>query len=153
MTILSFLGLILVGAAVVITAVFGAAWLIAREVNSGGHGKGCPCDACQGKRLKEREAEKAEEPLTNPPSRPFVADRKPLPSRSAWMSTLELQPGMKVHGKTGKTFRVDKVDPITYGYMVVLVADLAESVARIPVAADQAAKRIWLVRKPRGSVE
>lgn len=150
--VLSWVGYLLLGIAVVVGGVFGLAWLVAREVGSGGHGKGCPCERCQQARMKQWEARKAREQV-NPPSHKIGIDRKPLPNRSEWMSTVELRPGMTVHGKTGKTFKVDEVTPISYGFMVRLVADLTGDIARIPVSADRAMHKIWLVRRPRGGAK
>jgi hypothetical protein len=151
--ILSWVGYLMLGVAVVVGGVFGLAWLVAREVGSGGHGKGCPCPKCQARRLREHEHEQQQaDTNVNQPSRPYPQDRKPPPGRSEWMATTELRPGMTVHGKTGKTFRVDEVTPIPYGFIVRLVADLTGTVARIPVSADQAMHKIWLVRKRKGPV-
>ena len=147
MFILEAIGFVLLGLAVVVGAVLGPAYLLAREINRGGHGPGCPCPACQQMRLKQWQAR--EQAPVNPPSKPIGKDRQSLPSRSHWLSTAELRPGMSVHGKTGVVFRVDAVTPIPYGYMVVLVNPLTSSVSRIPVSADDATKKIWLTRKPK----
>lgn len=157
--ILMVLFYILVGAAVIIAAIFGAAWYLAREINAG-HEPSCQCPTCQRKRLARWRARTGQQegiiPKVNSPrgGRQWAKDRKPPPSRSEWISTLELKAGMKVLGKgTGKIFRVKSVARAPFGYVVVLVNELTRAESRIPVQGDKAQHRIWLVRRPKGSVE
>lgn len=151
--ILTWIGYILLGAATVIGAVLGAAWYLAREINAG-HEPSCQCPACQGRRQRQW---KARHPAANPDRQSgqwWITDRKPPPTKSVWLSTLELTPGMKVIGKNAqKIFRVRAVTPVPYGYMVALVNALTGAESLIPVQRDKAHHRIWLARRPTGGVE
>lgn len=150
---------VVVGAAVVVGGVLGAAWLLAREINAG-HEPSCTCPTCQGRRLRRWRAQHGQDPSVIPtvnqprPQGRWREDRKPPPTRSTWISTLELSVGMHVYGKvSGSVFRVEAVDPRPFGYQVVLINVLTGKISRMPVQGDKAQHRIWLVRRPRGSVE
>lgn len=158
-TILEWLGFILLGAAVVTGAVFGAAWFVAKEINAG-HGQGCPCPACQARRQRQLDRRDKAAADTQPASRinpnlppgQWGKDRK-MPSTGRWISTMELQPNMQVMAGTGAIFRVQAVAPTRYGFMVTLVNELTGRTSSIPVQGDGANRPIWLLRIRRGTTE
>jgi hypothetical protein len=154
-TILAVLGYTILGAAVLIGGIFGFAWYLAREINAG-HEPACTCPTCQGQRLRRWQRDKQRQgPAVNRPDGAgrdrWGKDHKPLPTRSEWISTLELRAGMKVLGKeTGTVYRVTGVHEARFGYMVALVNSLTGRESNIPVQRDKAQQRIWLVRRPGG---
>lgn len=155
--VLTWVGYTLLGATLVVGAIFGAAWYLAKEINAG-HGRGCSCPACQARRQRQWRARHPAWDDLPPVNQAgsggqWEKDRKPPPTRSEWVSTLELQPGMRVHGTAGKIFLVKSVTRISYGYLVVLVNALSDVVSRIPIEGDKASHRIWLVRRPRGDAK
>ncbi len=83
-----------------------------------------------------------------------MKDRKPAPTSSTWISTHDLTAGMKVIGKGAqKVFQVVSVSNVPYGYVVTLANMMTRAESTIPIQADKAHQRIWLVRRPKGSVE
>lgn len=156
--VLEIFGYILLGGAVLGAAVLGLPYLLAREINAG-HEPTCQCSPCQLKRQRRWQAEHGQDPgivrRVNQPRTPgpWRKDQKPLPSRSTWVSTLELQAGMTVHGKVGTpgtagaTYKVLSVIIRPFGFRVTLVNQLTQKTSIIPVQSDQAQQRIWLIRR------
>jgi hypothetical protein len=138
---------IITGAVVLTAGVFAAAWFVAREVNAG-HEPSCVCPSCQRKRQRQWQRNNP----TNQPSasQQWKKDRKPPQPRSLWVSTLELTPGRKVIGReTGSIYRVESVEPVSFGFMVVITNVVTGNESHIPIARDEAHHRIWLVRDPK----
>lgn len=135
---------IVTGLAIVVGGVLGAAWYLAREINAG-HENTCSCPNCQRKRQR---AWQAKHPNAAHALDEWIKDKKPPPEKSRWVSTLELQPGQRVIGKeSGSVYRVESVKPIGYGFMVVISNITTKGTSRIPIAADKASHRIWLLRE------
>lgn len=155
-TILAWIGYVILGAGVLIGAVFGAAWYVAKEINAG-HGKGCSCPACQARRQRQWRARHGQDdtvviPRVNEPRTAGPSNTK-RPSHDAWVSTDELRAGMTVLGGNGTIFKVQAVLTIAYGRMVVIVNPLTKTTSRIPVPAEKMQDRIWLTRRNKGVVE
>jgi hypothetical protein len=151
-TILSWIGYVVLGSGVVAAALIALPLVIAREINAG-HELSCQCPACLGRRQRSWQVKKDRAAASVNPDRPagqWRKDRKP-PEHNAWISTLDLKRGMRVHGRaSGAIFRVEAVEQRPFGYLVVLTNMMTGKWSRIPVQTDKAQHRIWLVRKPIG---
>lgn len=160
MIILEIVGYILLGVATIIGAVFGAAYLLTREIMRGGHGPQCSCPGCQQKRHAQWKARHGDDspviPTANKDRRGDqkwkVDDKKStLPPGGTWISTLELQAGMTVIGRSGgKIYVVDGVLTRPYGFLITLSNKLTGAKSMVTVKGDAAQNRIWYIRKRNG---
>lgn len=149
---------ILVGAGCILFAVFGGAHYISTMMT---HDETCSCNQCQSKRQKKWRAKHGNPldvviPTAQKPYKDdggwWIDDKSKAPMGETWMSTVELQEGMRVLGRAaGTIFTVKEIAAREYGFVVILHNPLTDKDSWIQVSIATAHHRIWLVRPSRRS--
>ena len=134
MVVLQVIGLVLLGAGVIIGGVVGLAVLIAK---SAGHDQAtCDCWDCQGRRV--RAVKKATEKRT-------PQDRI---NSHGWLTTRELRIEMILSHK-GNRYQISDLANTDYGKVVSLSHIPTRRRSVVPVSRDMLDRRMWQIENPR----
>lgn len=147
---------IIVGTGCILFAIFGGAHYISTMMT---HDKKCSCNQCQAERQKAwRKAHSAPLDVVIPKAQDYYADKggwwiddkSKQPMGETWISTIELEIGMRVLGKgSGSIYKVEEVAAREYGFVVVLVNELTKAKSWIRISTATAHKKVWLMRPTR----